>query len=104
MHRVIGSPWSRCSTLPAERVEAIRSGSYADLPRRHQVAAEFATQAADDPHRLTDEHFDSLAEAGFSELNVVELIGVVGLSMFVDTYGIAKDLQSTDRDATLATY
>ena len=90
--------------LPAERVDAVREGSFDDLPHRHRVAAEFAAQAAEDPHRLTDEHFEALAESGFSPENVVELLGVVGLFNFVNTYGIAMDLQPQDRDAVLPTY
>jgi alkylhydroperoxidase family enzyme len=90
--------------LPAERVDAIRAGTYEDLPERERAAAAFAVQAAEDPHRLTDEHFEALAESGFSPENVVELLGVVGLFNFVNTYGIAMDLQPQDRDAVLPTY
>lgn len=90
--------------LLEERVDAIRGGSFEDLPRRHRVAAAFAAQAAEDPHRLTDEHFEALHEAGFTDENVVELLGVVGLFAFVNTYGIAMDLQPSDRDAALPNY
>lgn len=90
--------------LPADRVEAVRSQSYEDLPEGYREAAEFARQAADDPHRLTDEHFAALNGVGFSQQDVVELLGVVGLFMFVNTYGIAMGLQPADRDERLATY
>lgn len=90
--------------LPADRVEAVRSMALPDLPARERAAAEFAAQAAEDPHRLTDDHFEALYDAGFSPQNVVELLGVVGLFNFVNTYGIAMDLQPEDRDAALPTY
>lgn len=90
--------------LPTDRVDAIRSGSFDALPERHRVAVEFGRQAAADPHRLTDRDFEALRAVGFDDQDVVELLGVVGLFMFVNTYGIAMDIRPEDRDDRLPTY
>lgn len=90
--------------LPTDRVEAIRAEEFDALPPKHQIAVEFGRQAAEDPHRLTDEDFDALRAAGFDNQDIVELLGVVGLFTFVNTYGIAMNIRPEDRDETLPTY
>lgn len=90
--------------LPSERVDAIRAGEFDSLPAREQVAVEFARQAAKNPHRITDEDFRALREEGFEDREIVELLGVVGLFMFVNTVGIATNIRPEDRDEELPTY
>jgi uncharacterized peroxidase-related enzyme len=90
--------------LPSERVDAIRAEEFDSLPPHEQFAVEFARQAAENPHRITDEEFHTLREEGFDDQEIIELLGVVGLFMFVNTIGIATDIRPEDRDEKLPTY
>lgn len=90
--------------LPTDRFDAIKAEEFEELPERYRAAAEFAQQVAANPNRVTDDHFETLRDAGFTDQNIVELLGVVGLFMFVNTYGIALNMRASDRDETLPTY
>ncbi|SFG07496.1 hypothetical protein SAMN04488063_1344 [Halopelagius inordinatus] len=65
------------------------------LDERERQAVELAELLSGDPHRLTDDRFDSLRET-FGESAVVELLLFVSLEVALDRFCIALTLDTTD--------
>ncbi len=64
----------------------------APLPDRVKLAVSFGVRAATRPAELTDEDFDALIRAGFSQAEVLELVAVADLAVSLNTYADALAL------------
>lgn len=72
----------------------------AELPARLKLAIAFGVQAATDPASLSSNDFARLAQAGFSQAEIIELVGVADLAASLNTYADALALP-TDEFATM---
>ncbi|MFQ5854198.1 MAG: carboxymuconolactone decarboxylase family protein [Anaerolineae bacterium] len=64
----------------------------APLPARVKLAVSFGVQAATRPDSLTNEDFERLTEAGFSQAQILELVAVADLAASLNTYADALGL------------
>lgn len=97
----------RCAYCATVRTQAVRDdvepkeeavfGENAEelLDERERLAVELAEFLSTDPHRLTDEQFDTYLEA-FGESTLVELLLFVSLEVALDRFCIALTLDTTD--------
>jgi len=60
-----------------------------ELPARLKLAVFFGVRAATDPASLTNDDFNHLAEAGFSQAEILELVAVADLAASLNTYADA---------------
>lgn len=90
--------------IPGERLADVDEAEYDALSDRRRAAVEFAEQAATDPHRIGDDHLDSLRGVGFDDEAILELLGVVGMFTAANTYVNALSVHPTDRDVGLDEY
>ncbi len=67
-----------------------------DLPARVKLAIGFGVRAATDPASLSDADFDRLAEAGFSQTEILELVAVADLAASLNTYADALALPADE--------
>ncbi|MBB4841724.1 alkylhydroperoxidase family enzyme [Paucibacter oligotrophus] len=56
------------------------------LPPSHRVALQFADKMARDANGVSDAEFQALADAGFSDSEVKELLSVIDLAMMFNCY------------------
>lgn len=74
-----------------EKVEAIANGDFKVWPSG-TVVLEFAQTVAEDPQFIIDEDVESLREVGFTDLNIVELLGAivqfVAANIYADSLGL----------------
>ena len=56
------------------------------LPASHRLALQFADLMARDANAVTDEEFDKLLKAGFTESEIKELLSVIDLAMMFNCY------------------
>jgi uncharacterized peroxidase-related enzyme len=87
-----------------ELVDDVRNEEYDSLSPEYQAAVEFTETVVADPNRVTENDFEVLRDAGFDDQDAVEILGVVGLFMFTNTYARAVSIHPTDRDDRLAEY
>jgi len=67
-------------------VSILDPGSLVPLPASHRLALRFAERMARDANAVTDAEFDQLLQAGFSESEIKELLGVIDLAMMFNCY------------------
>lgn len=79
-------------------VEAVAATDYDDLPERQRAVAGFAESVADDPKRVTEDDFDRLIDAGFTEGECLELVGVIGAFVAANTYVDTLSIHPDDRE------
>lgn len=90
--------------FPQSKVDAIRAGEYDSLSTAERVAVEFAVAAATDATRVGQRQVDALLDAGFTESEVLQITGVVGMFMAANTMTDALGVSPADRDGTLEDY
>ncbi|MBL8510497.1 MAG: carboxymuconolactone decarboxylase family protein [Betaproteobacteria bacterium] len=56
------------------------------LPQPYRAAIQFATQVARDPNSVTDQAFDNLRAADFTDNEIRELLSVIDLAMMFNSY------------------
>ncbi|MFQ5342250.1 MAG: carboxymuconolactone decarboxylase family protein [Anaerolineae bacterium] len=64
----------------------------AKLPARLKLAISFGVRAATNPAGLSNDDFHQLAEAGFSQAEILELVAVADLAASLNTYADALAL------------
>jgi uncharacterized peroxidase-related enzyme len=84
-------------------VEAIATTDYENLHERQRAVAHFAESVADDPKRVTENEFDRLIDAGFTDRECLELVGVVGTFVAANTYVDALSIHPADRETSYRT-
>lgn len=62
------------------------------LPPAHRAAVDFAARMARDANAVSDADFERLYDAGYSEAEVRELLGVIDLAMMFNCYTSALQL------------
>ena len=70
----------------------VYEGDTAFLPPAHAAAIRFAQDLATNANQVEDQAFQALLDAGFSDAEVHELLGVVDLAMMFNTYTSAVQL------------
>lgn len=75
-----------------EKAEAIANGNFENLTERERVVLEFARTVADDPQFVIDDDIESLRDVGFTDANIVELLGAiaqfVAANIYADSLGL----------------
>lgn len=66
-----------------------------------RAALTFAEKAARDPHRVTESDVDALRAAGFTDRDILEIVTVVALFMFYNTFTTTLGLET---DAAVQPY
>jgi uncharacterized peroxidase-related enzyme len=61
-------------SMDAAAVDTVAATDYDDLPERQRAVAHFAQSVADDPKRVTENDFDRLINAGFTDRECLELV------------------------------
>ncbi|RME47201.1 MAG: carboxymuconolactone decarboxylase [Chloroflexi bacterium] len=67
-----------------------------ELPTRIKLAIGFGVRAATDPAGLSNEDFEHLAQAGFSQAEILELVAVADLAASLNTYADALALPADE--------
>lgn len=62
------------------------------LPASHRLALQFADKMARDANAVSDDEFDKLQKAGFTESEIKELLSVIDLAMMFNCYTSAMRL------------
>lgn len=85
------------SSLP----DAVATGDFSDLTDRQRAVAALARQGASDPKRVTREHLDALADVGFDDAAVVELVVSVAMAVAANTFVDTLSIHPADADREL---
>lgn len=85
-------------------VAELADGNYESLPDRERAVVEFAEQAAEDPHRVTEAHLQALFDAGFDESGVIQLLALVGTCLTANTIVSALGITPDDREDELPSF
>jgi uncharacterized peroxidase-related enzyme len=76
-------------------VTSITQGDLSALQPRERSAVEFAQSVAEDPQGITERDIETLQQAGFTDENIVELLGAiaqfVAANVYADALGISPD-------------
>lgn len=67
-------------------VSVLDPSSTVPLPHSHRLALEFADKMAHDANAVSDNDFEKLQNAGFSESEIKELLSVIDLAMMFNCY------------------
>lgn len=70
----------------ADLVTILDPNGKVPLTPAHRAAVDFAYKMARDPNAVSDEDFEALTAAGFSDSEVRELLSVIDLSMMFNCY------------------
>lgn len=84
--------------FPAEHVERAIEGDLTPLDEREAAAVGFARQFVEDPKRITEDTIAELHEAGFTDDEVFELMGVTGMFLLSSYYADAMSMHPSDVD------
>lgn len=79
-----------------EKVDSITSGNFEEFTHRERVALEFAQAVAEDPQKIIDADVTELRDVGFTDQDIVELLGAiaqfVAANIYADTLAISPDV------------
>ena len=67
-------------------VTILDPASSVPMPASHRAALQFAEKMTYDANSVTDEDFEALQAAGFSDSEIKELLGVIDLAMMFNCY------------------
>lgn len=73
-------------TITYRDLDRMVAGGGDFLPAAHQAAIRFAQRMAQDANAVDDAEFQALQDAGFSQDEVMELLGVIDLAIMFNTY------------------
>lgn len=76
--------------LSPDEISAARHGTSTDL--REAAAVRFAKAVLDNKGQVTSNEIDAVRSAGFSDKEIAEIIGHVGLNTFLNYFGKASNL------------
>lgn len=76
-----------------DTVSAVVDGEAADRTQREATAIDFARAVADDPVRVTADQVAALEDVGFTQSEVVELVGAVAQFVVANVYAEALGVE-----------
>jgi alkylhydroperoxidase family enzyme len=76
--------------------DIVENKSHGLVPDNFHIALDVASQLAIAPCSLKSEEFARLAQAGFSEVQAMEITTIVSAAMYFNTYTFAADLPITE--------
>lgn len=85
-------------------VEAVASDESDALDARQRAVVSLARQMARNPKRVTEDHLDALADVGFDDADVIELVVSAAAAIAANTIMDTVNVTPADRDDAFATY
>lgn len=90
--------------VPEDIVNDIVEGEYGSLSERERTVIEFSEKMNRNSNRITQEDVDSLANVGFDEAGIVELVLVTASAMAANAYVNALNITHTPTSPPPANY
>jgi alkylhydroperoxidase family enzyme len=83
---------------PQDLLDISNGDSHGQIPESYQVAVNTATAYANGICKLNEAHLSALHAQGFSEPQIVDIMGLIALSNTFNSYSINLNFQQTSSD------